>query len=151
MEIKIVEDKKNPLLERREIMFIVKQESTTPSKASLEQELAKVTKANLECIDIKHIYQKFGKLECRCIAEIYDKPRKKKIEAVKPEEAPKAEEKPAEAPKEEKKEEKSEEKPKVEKKDLKDELKKGLKDGLSKTPKVEEKNIKPKEENKKEG
>ncbi len=94
-ELRIVEDKRNELLARKEIKATFTTEKATPSKADISKELAKQLNAKEEQIDVQHIYQKYGKLQSEIIANIYDKeaPKKKVKKGDKPAEGAVAEEK----------------------------------------------------------
>ncbi len=77
-ELKIISDKRNELLGRKEIKAIFTKEGATPSKADVLKELAKVLNAKEENIAVGHIYQKYGKLQSEVIASVYDKEAPKK-------------------------------------------------------------------------
>lgn len=59
MSIQITSDKKNPLLQRREVEFAATGK-TTPSRKELKAELAKTLKADEKLIVIDYIDQKMG-------------------------------------------------------------------------------------------
>ena len=59
MSVEIISDKKNPLLQRREVEFTASGK-TTPSRKELKAELAKALKANEKLIVIDFIDQKMG-------------------------------------------------------------------------------------------
>lgn len=94
-ELRIVEDKRNELLARKEIKATFTTERATPSKAEIAKELAKQSGAKEESVEVKHIYQKYGKLQSEIIANIYDKeaPKKKAKKGDKPAEGAAAEKK----------------------------------------------------------
>lgn len=91
-ELKIISDKRNELLERREIVAAFTKAGATPSAADVIKELAKQTGAKDENIVVEHVYQKYGKQTSEVIAKIYDKGAPKKKEK----KAAAAAEKPAE-------------------------------------------------------
>ena len=88
-ELKIVEEKRNELFARKEIKAVYTSDKATPSNAEVIKELAKATGAKEECVEVKHIYQKYGKLQSEISANVYDKeaPKKKvKSKDAKPDE-----------------------------------------------------------------
>ncbi len=128
MNIKILEEKDNELLNRKEILAEVDSMDKTPSNKELQTELAKKFNTKENLVVVKQINQIYGKRTSKVIANIYkDEASLKKLEIIKeekkeekpaeqvpaeqkPAEAPKVEEKPKEEPKpEEKKEEPKEE------------------------------------------
>lgn len=117
MKIDIVQENKNPVLKREEIIFSVKHEGeATPSKISLHALLVKEKNKNPEHVEITRIFTKPGKQESMAWARIW---KDKKVEVLtekRPEEKPEKSEtrKPEEKP--EKKEIKAEEPEKVEEK-----------------------------------
>lgn len=122
MNIKILEQKQEPLLSRTEVKAELSFEGATPSNEELKKALATQLKADENLVVIKSIYTEFGIAKATATAYIYTdkkalesiepKPKEKKgKKAEKPKPAPKEE-----APKEEKPvEEKKEEAPKEEK------------------------------------
>jgi small subunit ribosomal protein S24e len=72
MEIKITEDKRNVLLKRREISFLVTFEGPTPSRQQVLDKLSALLNltANLTVID--SLATRFGKTEVTGIARVYD-------------------------------------------------------------------------------
>ncbi len=78
-ELKIISDKRNELLGRKEIKAVLTKEGATPSKADVLKELAKALDAKEENVAIQHVYQKYGTQNSEIIAKIYDKevPKKK--------------------------------------------------------------------------
>ncbi len=135
MEINIIDDKKNPLLSRREIICMVTKKGTTPSKNDIATQVSNELKLKRECVFIDAVYQKYGRPTSEVHVRVYDKkelvpgyekPKKDansaeaKKESKAPEEAKEAAEKKEEKPpdaekKEEVKEEKKEEPKKEEK------------------------------------
>ncbi|MCK5474065.1 MAG: hypothetical protein KAI53_01550 [Candidatus Aenigmarchaeota archaeon] len=99
MEIDITNDRKNPLMERRDIQFFISHEGITPSKKELEKEIAEKLKAKETHVVVTHVYQGAGRWDVKGIAKVYDKA----IKEAKKEEAPKAEESTSESKPEESK------------------------------------------------
>lgn len=117
MNIKILEEKENNLLKRKEFLLEVDSPDKTPTNQELKKELVSFLKAKEELIAIKGINQIFGKRTCKVEVNVYkDETSLKEIEPKqkekkeKPKEQAPAEQKPAEAPK-------PEAKPKEEKKE----------------------------------
>lgn len=71
MNIEIIEKKVNPLLKRREIMFKVDHEGTTPSREEIRKNLAEMTNAKKELIIIDRMRSEYGKRETQGYAKIY--------------------------------------------------------------------------------
>lgn len=108
MNLKIIEEKEEPLLFRK----IIKAElyfegASTPSNAELKKALAKQTKADEKLLVIKNIYTKFGSTEAVATAYLYTS--KEEMEKIEPR-SKKEEKKEGAAPAEEKKEAPAEEK-----------------------------------------
>lgn len=78
-ELKIISDKRNELLARREIKATFTKEGATPSIAETTKEIAKVAGAAEDKIVVNQILQKYGTQNSEIIAKIYDKevPKKK--------------------------------------------------------------------------
>ena len=72
--LKVLEDKKNPLLERRELRLLVTQDAVTPKKEDVRKLLAEIEKVELDKVSIDHVYQKYGQRVSTVVAKIYDKP-----------------------------------------------------------------------------
>jgi small subunit ribosomal protein S24e len=127
MNLKILEQKEEPLLSRKEIKAELFFEGTaTPSNAEVGKNIASQLKVDEKLVVIKKIDTHYGSTEAIVTARAYDsaeakekiEPKDKKAEKAKAEAAKEkpAEEKKEEAPKEEKPaEEKKEEAPKEEK------------------------------------
>jgi small subunit ribosomal protein S24e len=71
MEIKIISDRQNPLLSRREIRFIVAFEGATPTIKDVKLKLAAMLNADKNMLIVDKIDQEFGKLEARGYAKLY--------------------------------------------------------------------------------
>ena len=78
-EFKIISDKRNELLARREIKAIFTKVGATPSAADTKKEIAKAANASEDKIVVEQILQKYGTQNSEIIAKIYDKevPKKK--------------------------------------------------------------------------
>ena len=71
MELKIKEEKENPLFNRREFQFEV-QAKITPSRTEVGKSISKKLSTNLENIEIKKIEGKFGSNSFGVNAFVYD-------------------------------------------------------------------------------
>jgi ribosomal protein S24E len=61
MEIKVISEKENILMKRREILASIDyQEGPTPNKAELQKRLAEQFKVNIENVEIIKILSEFG-------------------------------------------------------------------------------------------
>lgn len=110
--MKIIEDKQNPLLERKEIRMIIKAEKN-PTMQEASKKVAEQFKAIEENIVIKQVKGKFGRNTFLISANIYNSQEDKEKIEPKPKkkegEEEKKEEKPAAEQSTEQKQEKSEE------------------------------------------
>jgi small subunit ribosomal protein S24e len=81
MDIKILKDKKNSLLNRRELDFVVKYEGPTPSRNDIRNKIAAMLNAPLELLVIKRIKTEYGMQESKGYAKLYeDANRMKEVE-----------------------------------------------------------------------
>jgi len=142
MNVKILEQKQEPLLSRTVITADLTFEGATPSKEEVKKVIASQTKADEKLLIIKKITTRYGSTKAQASAYLYDseeemkkiEPKDKKAEAAakkKAEEAKKAAgEQPAapEAPKQEKKEKHKPEEKKEEPKGAKEEKKEDKKE-----------------------
>ena len=81
MDIRILKDKKNALLNRRELDFIVKYEGSTPSRSDIRNKLAAMLNAPLELLVIQRIKTEYGMQEGKGYAKLYENPdRMKEVE-----------------------------------------------------------------------
>jgi small subunit ribosomal protein S24e len=81
MDIKILEDKNNVLLNRRELDFTVKYEGPTPSRSDIRNKLAAMLNAPFELLIIQKVDTEYGMQEARGYAKLYaDEVRMKEIE-----------------------------------------------------------------------
>lgn len=110
MDIKILEEKENSLLNRKEFLLEIDSSGKTPSNKELKQELAQKLKAKPELIVIKNIYQAYGKMTSKSEVFLYnDEKSLKETETIKEKpkkeataEQPKEQYKPKEEPPKEK-------------------------------------------------
>ncbi|HEY3274639.1 MAG TPA: 30S ribosomal protein S24e [Methanocella sp.] len=72
MEIKVLEEKSNPLLQRREVQFSVSQNLGTPSRQEIKNKLAAYLNSKPELVIIERMKQEFGKREAKGYAKIYE-------------------------------------------------------------------------------
>ncbi|HVC58326.1 MAG TPA: hypothetical protein VND15_02525 [Candidatus Acidoferrales bacterium] len=108
MELKILSDKQNTLLKRKEVTFSITHESSTMSKAEILKEVSKKLSLNPESTIVINVNQHFGEKTSTGVAHSYEskqdleKVEKKYLlkrsgivveEAAKPAAAPKKEEK----------------------------------------------------------
>jgi len=120
MQVKIIAQKYNPLLKRKEILFEVRHEKTggTPPRAEIRTKLASMLKVKLEQVYVRRVETKTGTMIAVGEANAYDEvdqamliepryviernaPKKKAEEEEKPKKAEKPEEmKKTEKPKE---------------------------------------------------
>lgn len=73
MEIKITEQKQQPLLERAEITGELSYESVTPSRAELRRKIAEQLKVSEDLVVVDKIMPVFGKKESRITVHVYQK------------------------------------------------------------------------------
>jgi small subunit ribosomal protein S24e len=115
MDIKVLEEKKNPLLQRREVKFSVSHNLGTPSREEIKGKIAAYLNSKPELVIIDNMRSEFGKRETKGYAKIYEtaerlksvetehivqrneKKKEAKKEGEAPKEAPKAEAPKAEA------------------------------------------------------
>lgn len=102
MELKILQDKDNQFLNRKEILAEASYLDKTPSNQEMKKELASHFKTKEDLVVIQRISQLFGKRMSKVEAKIY-KDEKSLKECIKEKkQVEKKEEKPKEQPKEEK-------------------------------------------------
>ncbi|MCQ1535253.1 30S ribosomal protein S24e [Methanosarcina sp. KYL-1] len=81
MDIRILKDKNNVLLNRRELDFIVKYEGSTPSRSDVRNKLAALLNAPLELLVVQRVVTEYGMQEAKGYAKLYsDAQRMKQIE-----------------------------------------------------------------------
>ena len=81
MDIHIIEEKNNPLLNRREVVFKVDHESATPSRKSIVDRIAATMNSKEGLVIIDNLKTEFGKRETIGYAKIYEtEERAKQVE-----------------------------------------------------------------------
>ncbi|WP_407355800.1 30S ribosomal protein S24e [Methanolobus sp. WCC5] len=81
MDIKIIKDKNNALLNRRELNISVKFDGATPSRKDVKDKLAAMLTVPIELVIVQRIENEFGKQEVNVYVKIYeDAARMKQIE-----------------------------------------------------------------------
>ena len=81
MDVKIIEDKNNVLLNRRELNFEVTFEGPTPARMDVKNKMAALLNVPLELVVIQRMKNDFGRQKINGYAKIYeDAARMKKIE-----------------------------------------------------------------------
>jgi small subunit ribosomal protein S24e len=81
LDIKIIEEKNNPLLNRREVVFKVEHESATPSRKSIVDRIAATMNSKEGLVIIDNLKTEFGKRETIGYAKIYEtEERAKQVE-----------------------------------------------------------------------
>lgn len=71
MKVEIQEKRKNPLLKREEVEFIVEESNNTPSKADIRKKLSALCNASENLIIVECIKNKFGSKSFLGNANIY--------------------------------------------------------------------------------
>lgn len=71
MFVEVIEEKRNPLLERREVLARVSEYETTPSRDAIIEELAKKLNASKESVYIAKVEQHFGQKKALVQAQVY--------------------------------------------------------------------------------
>ncbi len=72
MNLEIIEDRKNPLLSRREIEAIIIYELGTPKREEVREEIAKKYNVEKERVIIEKMESLFGARKARAHIHIYD-------------------------------------------------------------------------------
>lgn len=81
MDIHIIEEKNNPLLNRREVVFKVDHESATPSRKSIVDRIAATMNSKEGLVIVDNLKTEFGKRETIGYAKIYEtEERAKQVE-----------------------------------------------------------------------
>ena len=81
MDIKVLNEKNNPVLNRREIAFKVIHEEATPSRKSIVERLAATQNSKVGLVFVDSLKTEFGKRETIGYAKIYEtEERAKQIE-----------------------------------------------------------------------
>jgi len=81
MEVKIITQKANPLLKRKEIQFHVEHDKTgsTPPKQEIRKAVAAALKANIDLVFIKKFETETGMHTAVGLANIYDSTEQAKL------------------------------------------------------------------------
>lgn len=83
MEIQIIEEKDNPLLERKEIQLRVIQDAGSPKISDLRKKIAAQLSLDENLFVVQRVYAEYGMNESRCVLKIYNtEERLKAVEAV---------------------------------------------------------------------
>ncbi|HNR57532.1 MAG: 30S ribosomal protein S24e [Methanothrix sp.] len=81
MEIKVIEEKNNPMLKRREVKFVVSHDGPTPSRKSVIEKIAATMNSKVGLVMVDSLKSEFGKRETVGYAKIYDtEERAKEVE-----------------------------------------------------------------------
>jgi len=81
LDIKVLNEKNNPVLNRREIAFKVIHEEATPSRKSIVERLAATQNSKVGLVFVDSLKTEFGKRETIGYAKIYEtEERAKQIE-----------------------------------------------------------------------
>ncbi len=72
MEIKVIVEKNNPMLNRREIVFKVIHDESTPSRKSIVERLAATMNSKAGLVYVDRLNTEFGKRETQGYAKIYE-------------------------------------------------------------------------------
>jgi small subunit ribosomal protein S24e len=72
LEIQVIEEKNNPLLNRREVKFRIIHDDVTPSRKSVVDRLAATMNSKRGMVIVDNIKTEFGKLESVGYAKIYE-------------------------------------------------------------------------------
>ncbi len=81
MKVEIIEERENPLLERRELKFKVTHEAATPRREEVREKLIALANASGDTVVLASLLPKFGARESLGTARIYrSKEQLKKVE-----------------------------------------------------------------------
>lgn len=72
MDIQVIEEKNNPILNRREIVFKVIHDESTPSRKSVVERLAATMNSKVGLVYVDRLKTEFGKRETHGYAKIYE-------------------------------------------------------------------------------
>lgn len=72
MEIEIEKEKETPLLSRKRVTAWVYYQGATPSRKEVLKEFAKKLNVDTDKIIIKHMYTRFGQMDLKLIANVYN-------------------------------------------------------------------------------
>jgi len=81
MEVKIVSEKSNPLLERREVQFRVIHDKTgvTPPRLEIKKAVANALKTDIDLVFVKKFETRTGTQEAVGAANVYDSVEKARL------------------------------------------------------------------------
>jgi small subunit ribosomal protein S24e len=71
MEIQILEEKNNPLLERKEIQLRIIQDAGSPKIADLRKKIAAQLSLNESLFVVQNVYAEYGMNESHCLLKVY--------------------------------------------------------------------------------
>ena len=80
MDFEITEKKDNPLLERKEIKFVVSYEGVTPPFKKIREELVQHLKSDGKLTVLDGVYQEFGEHKSKGYAKVYKNAEAMKVE-----------------------------------------------------------------------
>ncbi len=81
MDIQIIEEKKNPMLGRREVRFKIVHDAATPSRKSVVDKIAATMNSKPGLVIVDNLDTEFGKRETFGYAKIYEtEERAKQVE-----------------------------------------------------------------------
>ncbi|HII05822.1 MAG TPA: 30S ribosomal protein S24e [Methanotrichaceae archaeon] len=81
MEIKVIEEKENPILNRREVKFVVEHDGPTPTRKSVIDKIAATMNSKVGLVMVDSLKSEFGKRETVGYAKIYEtEERAKEVE-----------------------------------------------------------------------
>ncbi len=72
MDIQVIEEKSNPMLNRREVVFKVIHDESTPSRKSVVERLAATLNTKIGLVYVDSLKTEFGKRETIGYAKIYE-------------------------------------------------------------------------------
>jgi small subunit ribosomal protein S24e len=78
LDIKVIVEKANPLLNRREVSFKVIHDESTPSRKSVVERLAATMNTKVGLVYVDSLKTEFGKRETIGYAKIYETPERAK-------------------------------------------------------------------------
>jgi small subunit ribosomal protein S24e len=82
MEIQILEEKDNPLLNRKEIQLRIIQDAGSPNMADLRKKIAAQLSQDESLFVVQNVYAEYGMNESRCLLKVYTtKERLQEVEA----------------------------------------------------------------------
>lgn len=91
MKIVIVDEKNNPHMARREIIIYIDHVAgSTPSRAAIQQFVAKDFGVGVERVEVKNIFSSVGKQQSRAKIFVWDQKRAEDLSKAKPKDDAKA-------------------------------------------------------------